>query len=132
MEERRKLPRKYLMAFSSVIDNNSGMLLGYLNDLTLNGLMVISKVEKDVGIETELYIELPEVPKFPKKSLLIKARIIWCEADIDPRLYNIGFHFLRVSAEDKIIIEQMIDAYEFRRDQDLFPPSVSEINKSIQ
>ena len=132
MEERRKLPRKYLMAFSSIIDNNSGLLIGYLSDLTLDGLMVISKIAKDTEDSTDLYIELPDEPRFPKKNLLLNARIVWCEADIDPRLYNIGFQFEKLSKEDKDIIEKMIDAYQFRRDQELFPPSVAEINRHIK
>ncbi len=129
MEERRKLSRKYLMAFSSVLDNNSGMLLGYLCDLTLDGLMVISKVPKNAENEIELYIELPDTPKFSRKSLKIKTRIIWCEADIDPRLYNVGFQFVNLAEEDKPIIEQMIESYEFNREQNMFPPSVTELNR---
>ena len=132
MEERRKLPRKYLMAFSSVLENNSGMMLGYLCDLTLEGLMVISKMPKDVEGEIELYIDLPDTPKFPQKSLEIQTRIVWCRPDIDPRLYNIGFQFIDLAEDNKAIIEQMIESYEFNRDQALFPPSVAELNKKIE
>lgn len=105
------------------------MLLGYLCDLTLDGLMVISKVPKNAKSEIELYIELPDTPKFSRKSLKIKTRIIWCKTDIDPRLYNIGFQFINLAKEDKPIIEQMIESYEFNREQDMFPPSVTELNR---
>ena len=131
MEERRKLPRKYLMAFSSVYDNENRILLGYLCDLTLDGLMVISKIPKNTEGETELYIELPETPQFPKDNLTIQSRIIWCKEDIDPRLYNIGFQFIDISEEDKAIVEQMIESYEFNREQELFPPSVNELNREF-
>jgi len=131
MEERRKLPRKYLIAFSTVLDNSTSEKLGYLCDLTLEGLMVISKVPRDSGAEIELYIELPETPDFPQKSLEIQTRIIWCKTDIDPRLYNIGFQFIDLSKEEKAIIEQMIKSYEFNREQDMFPPSVTELNREF-
>ena len=131
MEERRKLPRKYLMAFSLVLDYKSGELLGYLCDLTLEGLMVISKVPKDVDSMIELFIELPNIPNLSKKRLLIEAQIIWCEADIDPRLYNIGFQFDKLGEEDKVIIERMIEAYVFRRDPKLSPPSFAELNREL-
>ena len=132
MEERRKLPRKYLMAFSSVFESKSRVLLGYLSDLTLGGLMIISKVPLDDEKNIVLYIELPNTPQFPQESLEISARAAWCEADIDPRLYNIGFQFIELNEEDKAIIKEMIEIYEFRRDQALFPPSVSELNRQIQ
>ena len=131
MEERRKLPRKYLMAFSSVYDNASRILLGYLCDLTLNGLMVISKIPKESESEIELYIELPETPQFPKDSLTIQSRIIWCKDDIDPRLYNVGFQFIDLSEEDRTIVKQMIESYEFNREQELFPPSVNASNREF-
>jgi hypothetical protein len=131
MEERRKLPRKYLIAFSTVLDNGTSEKLGYLCDLTLEGLMVISKMPRDSGTEIELYIELPETPDFPQKSLEVQTLIIWCEADIDPRLYNIGFQFIDLSKEEKDIIEQMIESYEFNREQDMFPPSVAELNREF-
>ena len=131
MEERRKLPRKYLMAFSSVYDNASGILLGYLCDLTLDGLMIISKIPKDAENEIELYIELPETPQFPKNNLLVQSRIVWCKEDIDPRLYNIGFQFINLPEEDQAIVEQMIESYEFNREQTLFPPSVNELNREF-
>ncbi|OQX64805.1 MAG: hypothetical protein B5M51_02555 [Anaerolinea sp. 4484_236] len=129
MDERRKLPRKYLMAYSSVYNQNDGQLLGYLCDLTLSGLMVISKESKQIGTEREIRIDLPETPVFPKKSLVFKTRVIWCQPDVDPRLHNIGFQLLNLAPEDKPIIEQMIETYEFRRDQDAYPPSIDELNK---
>ncbi|NOY97659.1 MAG: PilZ domain-containing protein [Chloroflexi bacterium] len=128
MEERRKLPRKYLMAYSCVFNHHDGQLLGYLCDLTIDGLMVISKEAVQPETQLELRIDLPEVPLFPKRRLLLQARAIWCRPDVDPRLYNIGFQFLEVPPDDGSIIEQMIDAYEFRRDDDVYPPSVSRIN----
>jgi len=41
MQERRKEPRKPLMAYSQVFDLYGGRLLGYLGDLTMKGAMVI-------------------------------------------------------------------------------------------
>ncbi len=115
MEERRKLPRKYLMAYSSVYEQSTGKMLGYLCDLTLDGLMVISKENLVVDKETEIRIDLPEVPPFTEKYLQIKARVVWLQPDLDPRLNNIGFHFLELAKEKKPLIEKIIDTYEFRR-----------------
>ena len=116
MEERRKLPRKYLMAFSSVYKQDTGKLIGYLSDLTLDGLMVISKEDIEINKEMEIYLDLPEMILSKERVLKINARVIWLQPDIDPRLNNIGFQFLELSEEQTPIIAQMIDAYQFRRE----------------
>ncbi len=115
MEERRKIPRKYLMAYSSVYIQSTGRMLGYLSDLTLAGLMVIGKEEIEVGRELELHIDLPEMPPIEEKFLRIKARVVRCQPDLDPRLFNIGFEFTDLAESEKPIISQMIESYEFRR-----------------
>lgn len=131
MQERRKLPRKYLMAFSSVKNNQSGIELGYLCDMNLDGMMIIGKEPHEPGQEIELYIELPEKQNFPQKSIIVKAELIWTEPDIDPRLFNMGFKFLNLAEADKPIITNMIKVYEFRRNTELYPPSTSELNERI-
>jgi len=131
MQERRKLPRKYLMAFSSVKNNQNGLELGYLCDMNLAGMMIIAKQHHEPGQEMELYIELPEKQNFAQKSIIVRAELVWVEPDIDPRLYNIGFKFLNLAETDKSIISNMIKVYEFRRNTELYPPSASELNKKI-
>ena len=120
MEERRKLPRKYLMAFSSVYKQDTGKLIGYLSDLTLDGLMVISKEDIEINKEMEIYLDLPEMILSKERVLKINARVIWLQPDIDPRLNNIGFQFLELSEEQTPIIAQMIDAYQFRREDGIY------------
>ena len=121
MEERRKLPRKYLMAYSSVYDQSTGKLLGYLCDLTLDGLMVIGKENLEVDQGIEIRIDLPEIPLFSEQYLQIQARVIWIKPDLDPRLNNIGLNFLELPEEKKPLIKQIIETYEFRREDGSSP-----------
>ena len=116
MEERRKIPRKYLMAYSSVYEQGTGKMLGYLSDLTLEGLMVIGKEKLEIGTETEIRIDLPEIPAFGENYLQIGVRVIWVKPDLDPRLNNIGFNFIDLPEKQKPIISEMIEIYEFRRE----------------
>ena len=127
MDDRRKLTRKNLMAYSAVFDNKIGEQLGLLCDLTRYGLMIICKKGIDVGQDYELRIDLPEEPKFPKNMLRLQAKSVWSRPDIDPKLVNIGFQFLDVNPEDEAIIEQMIDAYSFRRENGSAAPSIYEL-----
>ena len=115
-EERRKLPRKYLMAFSSVYEASTGKLLGYLSDLNISGLMIIGKESLEFEQELDLHLDLPEMPNRNETYLRVKARVARSQPDLDPRLFNIGFAFLDLAKEKEALVEAMINTYEFRRD----------------
>jgi Tfp pilus assembly protein PilZ len=116
MHERRKQPRKQLMSYTQVFDLYNGILLGYLGDMNLGGVMVIG--DKDVAINTKLTlaIELPELEGVTVTRMTIPARVVWLEPDISPEYFNIGFEFQGLHAEQAEIVSAIMEKYEFRRD----------------
>ena len=121
MQERRKISRKYLAIYSRVFDRSSGRVIGYLSDLTNKGAMVISDSSMAENQEVSLRFDLPDPDLFSTDQLNINAHIKWCRPDIDPAFYNIGFEFKTISPEQAKIIEEMVVAYEFRRDAPIYP-----------
>jgi Tfp pilus assembly protein PilZ len=115
MKERRKAQRKNLMAYSQVFDLYGGYLLGYLGDLHLQGAMVIGQKSLGENTELTLAIELPELPDVSGSRITIPARVAWCQPDISPEFYNVGFEFKEVTPEQAMVIESIMDNYEFRR-----------------
>lgn len=128
MDERRRIPRKYLMVYSRVFDRETGKILGYLSDLNLVGAMIISDDPMVEGTTVALRFDLPDPPLFSADHLSLNARVAWCQPDIDPAFYNVGFQFGTVTLEQSNIIEDMIEAYEFRRDIPQYPPSPNSLN----
>ena len=126
MQERRKISRKYLAIYSRVFDRVSGRVLGYLSDLTNGGAMIISDTAMAENQDINLRFDLQDPSLFSTDHLNIDAHIVWCRPDIDPAFFNIGFEFKEISPEHAKIIEEMITAYEFRRDGPSYPtpPSV--------
>lgn len=126
MQERRKISRKYLAIYSRVFDRASGRVIGYLSDLTDKGAMVISDTSMAENQDVSLRFDLPDPALFSTDHLNIDTHIKWCRPDVDPAFYNIGFEFITISPEQAKIIEEMIVAYEFRRDNPLYPtpPSI--------
>lgn len=122
MRERRKQERKSLMAYTQVFDLYGGSLIGYLSDLSLSGAMAISEKPQAINAEVTLSIELPELPNVKAVRMVLPARVVWCEQDISPRYYNIGFEFKEVAPQQKAMIESIIQNYEFRRDTPTYPP----------
>ena len=121
MQERRKAQRKNLMAYTQVFDLYGGYLLGYLGDLHLNGAMVIGNKVMAENSELTLAIELPELPNISTSRITIPARVVWYQQDISPEFFNVGFEFREVTPEQKLMIEAIMENYEFRRDMPNYP-----------
>lgn len=121
MKERRKQERKTLVAYTQVFDLYGGNLLGYLGDLTASGAMIISEKSMKPDTQISLAIELPELPDIKTLRMSLNARVAWCQQDISPQYFNIGFEFKEVTAEQKKLIESIIQNYEFRRDVPNYP-----------
>lgn len=112
--DRRKHPRKYLMYFSRVIDRHSGILLGYLSDLTRDGLMLISETPIPLDQDYHLLMDLPE-DFAPREQLALTAHSVWEKPDIDPNYLNTGFKIIGLEEADLILIDQIIERYGFNR-----------------
>ncbi|MBE0683916.1 MAG: PilZ domain-containing protein [Anaerolineales bacterium] len=122
MKERRKEARKNLMAYTQVFDLYGGFLLGYLSEMNSHGAMVIGEKTMKENSELTISIELPELPGIRATRMTIPVRVVWCQQDLSPQFFNIGFEFKEVSAEQKAMIEAIIQNYEFRRDTPNYPP----------
>jgi hypothetical protein len=122
MQDRRKLPRKDLMSYSQVFDLAQGKLIGYLGDLNLLGAMVIGDESLKLEEKLNISIQLPELPKINATRLVLPVRVAWCNQDISPEYYNIGLEFELVTAEQKKIVEAVLENYEFRRQPPNYPP----------
>ena len=121
MQERRKEQRKILMAYTQVFDLYGGYLLGYLADLNLHGAMVIGNKPIPENVEFTIAIELPDLPNINSSRITVPVRVAWCQPDISPEFYNVGFEFKEVGGEQEKIIQAIIDHYEFRRDTPSYP-----------
>lgn len=121
MKDRRKQNRKDLNAYSQVFDLYEGTLLGYLGDLTTSGAMVIGENCLEIDHELTMQLVVPALEGNTVRRLSIPARVAWCEPDVSPQFYNIGFEFKDVSADQRKVLEAIIDAYEFRREMPQYP-----------
>lgn len=113
MSEQRKETRNRLMAFFPVFDADIDQLLGYVEDLTLQGLMVIGETAIDPGHERLLRIELPSEDA---GHWVIEARSAWCRQDISPQYFQTGFEFLQVSEEQSLSIQAILTRYQFHQE----------------
>jgi len=115
MFDKRKEPRKKLMAFTPVYMLHPKNLLGYLEDLTIHGARVVGGTTLEPGKLVTLYIEFPEdTPLIPNHSFIIEARVARAQFD-ETNYENIGFEFVDATEEQLAILEAVIQRYEFKR-----------------
>lgn len=114
MSDHRKEARKKLIAFTPVHDLLRKTLLGYVGDLTLQGVMVVGEKPVEINRNLTLGIQFPEsLPDTPAMRIVIPARAAWCRQTDGPQ-FNIGFEFIDVSPEDANVIETVLKRYQFR------------------
>ena len=56
MEKKRSKERSHLTYYFDVIDVESGVVLGKIADITVEGMMLLSKESIEVGLEKKLRI----------------------------------------------------------------------------
>jgi hypothetical protein len=120
MIERRQLERKHLMFYSRVFDRKTGKFVGYLGDITVEGVMIISDEKIETDARYSFRMDLPE-DLFPKALLNLEVESIWCQPDVDPNFYNTGFRLLDGSEEDQEIITRIIMEYGFKGERSYKP-----------
>jgi hypothetical protein len=117
MSEQRKETRKKLKAFTPVYDSNQRLLLGYVGDLTLLGVMVIGEKPMVINKEAVLKIEFPDnLSDGIATDITIPARVAWCRHDENPQYFNIGFEFTKVTPQHTKIFQAILERYQFRQD----------------
>lgn len=117
MDNHRKETRKNLKAFTPVYGLNPRVLLGYIEDLTTRGAMVIGEKSVEEGRQFKLAIEIPgSMDEKTVPRITVDARVAWCKADKRPNYFNIGFEFTDLQPDDEEIIDAVLKRYQFRRE----------------
>ncbi len=120
MNNQRKETRKKLMAFTPVYDLLHRSLIGYVGDLTPQGVMVIGQKQLEINKHLTLGIEFPDDESAAHTlKIVISARTAWCRLDETPQYFNVGFEFLDLCPENAKIIEAILNRYQFRHVMDI-------------
>lgn len=110
MENRRQQNRKYLTYFSSVVEPESGQLLGYLVDLTTGGALMVGTIPLQLHEIFKLHVELPE-DFAPQRYLEINAKVVWRQQDEDPEFYRTGLQLIDMKGAELLQLERLINMH---------------------
>jgi len=115
MSNRRRESRRKLTVFTPVYERNPRLLLGYVGDITLKGMLIIGRTPIPVNKTTILEIDFPgELPNASGLKTTIPARVAWCRKDENLEYYDIGIEFTEVTAEQVELFQKTLERYHFR------------------
>ncbi len=112
MEEKRRLKRRHLFFYLRIFNQKNGELIGYLGDITPEGIMVISENPIETNRFFKLRMDLPGSAAV--RRLEFEAKSIWSQPDLNPDFYDTGLQLFDVSKRDMAMIEDLISDYGFR------------------
>ncbi|EIJ42398.1 PilZ domain-containing protein [Beggiatoa alba B18LD] len=113
MSERSSV-RRHLFLYLDVINRKNNELLGYLGDISEQGLMFISQLNINPDQLLDIRIEMPENVQYIDKPYLdIQVKTRWSEPNINPQLNCIGCQFVEFDKKDLPLIHQITDLLTF-------------------
>lgn len=105
MQDRHK-PRSQLTSYLDVIDPISAQIMGYLGDVSKEGMMILTEQAVSLHDVHELALRMPQQASFHKQWVTVKAEVRWIrENAFNPHLRRVGFRFLHVAPEDVPLLE---------------------------
>jgi hypothetical protein len=109
MEKRRKV-----IDFTPVLDVHTNTSLGYLDDLTQKGALMVSEKPVESGQALTVAIEFRDSPnKPPSKHMIVSARVAWCKPEKHHTYYKVGLEFVDMLEQNMQMIEAILLKYEF-------------------
>ena len=112
-EDRREADR-YQLAFNlEPTDTSSGEPLGWLIDISPEGMMIASDAAKKVEGRYRMRLELPaEYGGYD--AIEIEATVAWSKPSMNPRFHSTGFRELQLVSGPPGALERLIEDYHLK------------------
>ena len=108
MTDTRKHPRGHTDGYMVVYDNQTGLPLGRLRNLTVEGAMLICTEHVSTPSTLECRLTLPDVIEGVREFYFtIEGK--WCQENQRAGWYELGCVFVDISPRNKTIINHLIE-----------------------
>lgn len=105
--ERHQLPY-YLKVFNRITDKP----MGYIGNVSMDGLMLISELPMLMGARFELRLKIPA--QDGQRFVDFAGTCQWCREDVNPGSYDSGFALVAPPAEYVEMVEALRHYFSFR------------------
>ena len=90
MYKKRRIERHQLPCFLRVFNGVNGKPIGFLGNVSADGLMLISHLPLMVGADFDLHLKIPS-DEGPQQNIVLRANCLWCREDVTPQHFDAGF-----------------------------------------
>ncbi len=108
----RRIKRHQLTCFLRVFNRLTDKPIGYLGDVSEEGLMLISQLPMMVDVDFELRLKIPG-PEGDMHAIDLTATCLWSHEDINPQQYDSGFSVLQAPVEYGQLINALLQYFSF-------------------
>ncbi len=108
----RILKRRHLIYYLEVYDEDTGLPLGHLVDVTTRGIKLVSKTPLEAGKTFRLRMMLP-AGYFQETVVHIEAVSKWSNNDINPDFFDTGFEAKSIDIRTRQIIMKLVNLVGF-------------------
>jgi len=106
--ERHQLPY-FLRVFNTVTDKP----IGFLGNVSADGLMLISQLPMMVGVDFQLRLKIPSADGC-QQVIDFNACCVWCHEDATPLHYDAGFNLLHPPVEFGQLVQALRQYFSFQ------------------
>lgn len=106
--ERHQLPY-FLRVFNSVTDKP----IGFLGNVSEDGLMLISQLPMMIGVDFTLRLKIP-MGDGCQQVIDLSACCLWCHEDATPQHYDAGFSLYRPPVEYGQLVRALKQYFSFQ------------------
>jgi len=118
MDERRGHARRQAKEFLVVCDHQTGVFIGQVADMTVNGAMLLSDKPTPTDTTVHCKMTLPD-RTHGNDHISFKAVCRWCRFDEESGMYQTGYEFHDVPADFAEVIKSLVKFWSVSR-----PPKV--------
>ncbi|KAF1030164.1 MAG: hypothetical protein GAK37_01482 [Pseudomonas sp.] len=108
----RRIERHQLPCFLQVFNRLTDKPIGYLGNVSEDGLMLISQLPMMIDVDFELRLKVPG-PDGDVHAIDLRATCLWSHEDINPQHYDSGFRLLQASTEYMSLITALQHYFSF-------------------
>ncbi|MHC8307052.1 PilZ domain-containing protein [Pseudomonas sp. PB3P13] len=109
----RRIERHQLPYFLKVFNSVTGKPIGFLGNVSEDGLMLISQLPMMIGADFDLRLLIPMADGC-EQVIDLKACCLWCHEDATPQHYDAGFSLLRAPPEYGDLVEALKVYFSFQ------------------
>lgn len=107
-DERRQQERYSLSSHLNAYSQSNNLLVGYVVDISLGGMMLLSEEPLPTGKSFYFRLDV-RLGDNHQDQMLLEAISVWGKPDANPGLHNTGFRFANLSTATLLSLHNLID-----------------------